>query len=73
MRAPRVALLVGLWALAVTTAGCAPESESEPTKPTVEVRTYELPGSEVFPEGVEVFGTTYYVGSARGCPGSRGN
>ena len=60
---PRVALLVGLWAVALTTAGCASDSGSEPTKPTVEVRTYELPGSEVFPEGVEVFGTTYYVGS----------
>lgn len=82
MRGPRVALLVGLWVMAGTTAGCASDSEPEPTKeseqtqdseptkesepikPTVEVRTYELPGSEVFPEGVEVFGTTYYVGSA---------
>jgi sugar lactone lactonase YvrE len=63
MPALHAALLVGAWALALTTAGCASDAESEPTKHTADVRTYELPGSEVYPEGVEVFGTTYYVGS----------
>lgn len=62
----RATLVAGGLAVAVATAGCGGEtapSKSPSSSTVAAIRSYELPGDSVLPEGIAVRDRTYYVGS----------
>lgn len=62
----RATLVAGAVAVAVASTGCAGQtapSKSPTSSTSTTIRSYELPGDSVLPEGIAVRDRTYYVGS----------